>query len=680
MKTRNKPSIGTPQRTPAIPLQGGMRRVVIENVTPEIDAGRFPIKRIIGDTVSVEADIFTDGHDAISCVLQSRKESASQWTEAFMDSLGNDRWRMAFRVDELGRYRYAIVAWVDPFKTWRRDLITRIEAGLDVRIDLLVGVRLLKDARTRASARDAPLLLSWVEALSAAAGTEVATRAANDKDLTSLMQRCTSRDQATTYDNNLSVVVDREKARYSTWYEMFPRSRWTNDAHPGTFKECEARLSYVAALGFDVLYLPPIHPIGQSHRKGKNNAIQAAPGDPGSPWAIGSVEGGHTSVHPQLGTLEDFRRLVSKSAACGVEIALDLAFQCAPDHPYVKQHPEFFRLRPDGTVQYAENPPKKYEDIYPFDFESQHWPQLWEELLGVAKFWVSQGVRIFRVDNPHTKPFAFWEWLITKLKEENPDVLFLSEAFTRPKVMYQLAKLGFTQSYTYFAWRNTKWELRQYFTELTQTAVSEFFRPNLWPNTPDILTEYLQSGGRPAFMIRLALAATLGANYGIYGPAYELFENRPREIGSEEYLNSEKYEVKQWDIDRADSLKDFIARVNRIRRENPALQRDTRLKFHDVDNDQLVCYSKSNDTLTNVIVIAVNLDPFHAQTGWTTLQLDALGVSPDETFQVEDLLTGARYLWRGPRAFLEINPATMPAQIFSVRRRIRTEREFDYYV
>ncbi|HEY3198438.1 MAG TPA: alpha-1,4-glucan--maltose-1-phosphate maltosyltransferase [Nitrospirales bacterium] len=680
MASPKKQPPSTPEGTPTGVLQDGRRRVVIENVTPEIDAGRFPIKRIVRDTVSVEADIFADGHDALSCILQFRKDSAVQWTEAFMDPLGNDRWRMEFRVDETGRYRYAIVAWVDPFKTWRRDLITRIKAGLDISVDLLVGARILKEASRRASAQDAPTLLAWVDTLTAPASAEETSRAANDPDLTLLMQRYSSRDHATTYDKNLAVVVDREKARYSTWYEVFPRSRWANDAHPGTLRDCETRLSYIAALGFDVLYLPPIHPIGRSHRKGKNNAIQAAPDDPGSPWAIGAVEGGHKSVDPQLGTLEDFRNLVRKCADCGLEIALDLAFQCSRDHPYIKEHPEFFRLRPDGTVQYAENPPKKYEDIYPFDFESEHWPQLWEELLGIVNFWISQGVRIFRVDNPHTKPVSFWEWLITKVKADNPDVLFLSEAFTRPKVMYGLAKLGFTQSYTYFTWRNTKSELREYLTELTKTVVSEFFRPNLWPNTPDILPEYLQSGGRPAFMIRLALAATLGASYGIYGPAYELCENRPREAGGEEYLNSEKYEVKQWDIDRADSLKDFIGRVNRIRRDNPALQRNTRLTFHDVDNNQLMCYSKSSDDLTNVIVIAVTLDPFHTQTGWTTLQLDALGVSPDEPFQVEDLLTGTRYFWKGARTFLEINPGTLPAQIFSVRRRTRTERQFDYYV
>ncbi len=667
----------------------GRRRVIIKNVTPEIEGGRFPVKRIVGEMVKVEADIFTDGHDALTCVLQYRKETslpeetalALEWREAFLDPLSNDRWRSAFQVDQPGRYQYAISAWVDPFKTWRRDLIARLEAGQDIRVDLLVGARLIKEAGGRASAEDSLKLLAWADTLSVKGSLENAMKATQDEDLRLLMQRYSSREHATTYDKNLSVVVDQKNAQYSTWYEMFPRSQWTsNRREHGTFKDCEARLPYIAALGFDVLYLPPIHPIGRTHRKGKNNSTTALPGDPGSPWAIGSDDGGHTGVHPELGTLEDFRSLVSKSAEYGIKIALDVAFQCSPDHPYVKQYPEFFRRRPDGQVQYAENPPKKYEDIYPFDFESAQWPKLWQELLNVVNFWIAQGVRIFRVDNPHTKPFPFWEWLITKVKHEHPDIIFLAEAFTRPKVMYHLAKLGFTQSYTYFSWRNTKWELTQYFTELTRTEVAEFFRPNLWPNTPDILTEYLQAGGRPAFMIRLALAATLGASYGIYGPAYELCENRPRESGSEEYLDSEKYEVKQWDIDHPRSLKDFITRINRIRRENPALHSDSRLQFHDVDNDQLLCYSKSSDDLTNVVLTVVNLDPFHSQAGWTSLQLEALGVGPDQGFQAEDVLTGTRYLWRGTKNFVEINPATMPVQIFRLRRYLRTERHFDYYM
>jgi starch synthase (maltosyl-transferring) len=474
--------------------------------------------------------------------------------------------------------------------------------------------------------------------------------------------------------------VDREKARFSAWYELFPRSCATVPEQHGTFKDCEALLPYVAAMGFDVLYLPPIHPIGQTHRKGKNNTPVAAPDDPGSPWAIGSEAGGHKAIHPQLGTLEDFRRLIARAGQYGVEIAIDLALQCSPDHPYVHEHPEWFRWRPDGTVQYAENPPKKYEDIYPFAFETTHWPQLWKELKSVVLFWIEQGVGIFRVDNPHTKPFRFWEWLIGEVKAAHPEVIFLAEAFTRPKIMYHLAKLGFTQSYTYFAWRHTQAELTQYFTELTQTPVREYLRPNLWPNTPDILTEYLQFGGRPAFMLRLVLAATLGASYGIYGPAFELCEHLPREAGSEEYLDSEKYALRHWNYEREDSLKDLMARVNRIRRENPALQSDWSLRLHPTDNTQLLCYSKQSDDGANVIIVVVNLDPYHTQAGWVELPLSTLGLEPHQPYQVHDLLGEARYLWHGPRNYVELNPQGVPAAILRVRRRVRTEREFEYYL
>jgi starch synthase (maltosyl-transferring) len=433
-------------------------------------------------------------------------------------------------------------------------------------------------------------------------------------------------------------------------------------------------------MGFDVLYLPPIHPIGRSHRKGKNNAPSAGPHDPGSPWGIGAAEGGHKAIHPQLGTPEDFRRLVANAREHGIDIALDLAFQCSPDHPYVQDHPQWFRWRPDGTVQYAENPPKKYQDIYPLEFQTEHWQELWEELKSVVLFWIEQGVRIFRVDNPHTKPFHFWEWLIREVKRLHPEIIFLAEAFTRPKVMYYLAKAGFTQSYTYFAWRNTKAELTQYFTELTQTEVREFFRPNLWPNTPDILTEYLQLGGRPAFMARLVLAATLGASYGIYGPAFELGEHQPREPGSEEYLDSEKYEIKHWAIDRPDSLRDFIGRVNRIRRENPALHSHGGLRFHPVDNEQLICYSKQTEDASNIILVIVNLDPHHTQSGWVDLPADLQAERPAAPYQVHDLLSDGRYLWHGSRNFVELIPQVVPAHIFRIRHRVRTERDFEYYM
>ena len=661
--------------------QGSIARVVIEGVRPEIDGGRFPIKRTIGDNVLVEADIFADGHDAFSAVLLYRKATASKWVEVPMKPLVNDRWQGMFTVTDLGHYQYTLMAWIDGFRSWRRDLKKKIEAEQDVAVDLLVGAELIKEAGKRSTGRDAEQLKTWANILRASQKSTVDKgRLALGEEVAELMAKYPNRRSPSIYPKELVVVVDRERARFSAWYEMFPRSCISQAGTHATFKDCEARLPYITAMGFNVLYFPPIHPIGRTHRKGRNNAACAGPDDPGSPWGIGSEEGGHKAVHPELGTLEDFRRLVVKAREVGIEIALDVAFQCSPDHPYVKEHPEWFRLRPDGTVQYAENPPKKYEDIYPFDFETPRWQELWEELKSVVLFWSEQGIRIFRVDNPHTKPFSFWEWLIAEVKKVYPDVIFLSEAFTRPKIMYSLAKLGFSQSYTYFAWRNTKWEVTQYFTELTQTEVLEYFRPHLWPNTPDILTEYLQSGGRPAFMARLVLAATLGASYGIYGPAFELCENRPRSPGSEEYLDSEKYEIKNWDIERPDGLKAFIALVNRIRRENPALQRDWSLRFHHVDNDQLICYSKQTEDLTNIILVVVNLNPYYTHSGWVDLDLDSLKLEQERPYQVHDLLTGARYLWHGPRNYVELNPSVVPAHIFRFQRRIRTERDFDYYM
>ncbi len=648
---------------------------------PEIDGGRFPIKRVHGEQVIVEADAFSDGHDMLSCILLYRHEDAATWNELRMESLGNDRWRGAFRVFDIGIYRYTVMAWIDRFGSWRRDLAKKVEADQDVTIDLLVGAELVEHASQQASGNAAQELRTAVRKLREEHhGAEERVQVALDDDLAATVQEYADRSLATTYGKDLTVVVDRERAYFSTWYEMFPRSCASSPGRHGTFKDCEARLPYVAAMGFDVLYLPPIHPIGSTHRKGRNNVSAAGPDDPGSPWGIGSAVGGHMAVHPDLGTLEDFRRLVAKARESDLEIALDIAFQCSPDHPYVRRHPEWFRQRPDGTVQYAENPPKKYQDIYPLDFETEHWQALWEELKGVVLFWIEQGVRIFRVDNPHTKPFCFWEWLIGEVRRTHPEVIFLAEAFTRPKPMYNLAKRGFTQSYTYFAWRNSKEELTQYLTTLTQSEVREFFGPSLWPNTPDILTEYLQLGGRPAFMTRLVLAATLGASYGIYGPAFELCENRPREPGSEEYLYSEKYEIRQWDIDRPDSLKDFIGRVNRIRRENPALQRNWSLCFHAVSNDQLICYSKHTEDHSNIILVVVNLDPHHTQSGWVELATEALDLPLDGDYQVHDLLGESRFLWHGQRNYVELNPGVVPAHIFRLRRRVRTERDFEYYM
>jgi starch synthase (maltosyl-transferring) len=494
------------------------------------------------------------------------------------------------------------------------------------------------------------------------------------------MEVCPEKEFVTAYEKELPVVVEREKARFSTWYEMFPRSCAGRRGDHGTFEDCERILPYVASMGFDVLYFPPIHPIGFSNRKGKNNSPAAEPGEPGSPWAIGSELGGHKAVHPDLGSLNDLRRLMQKAAEHGIEIALDLAFQCSPDHPYVREHPEWFRSRPDGTLQYAENPPKKYEDIYPIHFETDGWQELFMELKSVVLFWIEQGIRIFRVDNPHTKPFVFWEWLIREIKKDCGEVIFLSEAFTRPKVMYRLAKLGFSQSYTYFAWRNTKGEITRYFQELTGKEIREFFRPNLWPNTPDILTEFLQTGGRPGFMSRLALAATLGASYGIYGPAFELCEGRPREVGGEEYLDSEKYEIKTWNLKDPLSLKDFIARVNRIRKENPALQSNETLRFHECDSDRILCFSKHTEDFSNVIFVVVNLDPHHTHGGWVHFPVEEMGLESRQGFQVHDLLSDARFLWHGSRNYLEIDPRICPAFIFRLRRRLRTERDFDYFM
>jgi starch synthase (maltosyl-transferring) len=477
----------------------------------------------------------------------------------------------------------------------------------------------------------------------------------------------------------LAVEVERERARFSSWYELFPRSAAPTPGVHGTFADCEARLPYIAAMGFDVVYLPPIHPIGLTERKGPNNRARASDTDVGSPWAIGSEAGGHKDVHPALGTLDDFRHLVARAEELGMEVAIDLALQCSPDHPYVRQHPEWFLHRPDGSIQYAENPPKKYQDIYPFNFECDAWRELWAELKSVVDFWIAQRVRIFRVDNPHTKPFAFWEWLIVEVRRAHPDVILLAEAFTRPGPMYRLAKLGFSQSYSYFTWRNTKAELTEYFTELNESPLAEFFRPNLWPNTPDILTEYLQFGGRAAFMVRLVLAATLGASYGIYGPAFELMEHVAREPGGEEYADSEKYELRHWDLERADSLRDFITRMNRIRLDNAPLQSNRKLKFHAINNDALIAYSKTSADGSHAVLVVVNLDPHHGQAGSVEVDLATLGLSAEQPFQAHDLLSGARYLWKGARNYVALDPERSPAQIFRIRHHVRSERDFDYF-
>jgi len=658
----------------------GRRRVIIEGIMPQVDCGRFPAKRTLGDLVRVEADIFTDGHDAIAASLLAHREGSDEWTEIPMKPLVNDRWEASFRVAELGRYGYKLQGWVDHFETWRRDLLKRIKVESDAPVDYLIGADLVSGAADRATGGDAKWLRERAGVLRSAKPPGELRIHATDPMLHEMALRYPDKRFVTESGPELTIVVDPVRARFSSWYEFFPRSTAEKPGAHGTFADCEKRLPYIAQMGFNVVYLPPIHPIGISFRKGRNNNPEAQPGDFGSPWAIGAKEGGHKEILSDLGTPEDFKRFVGTAEGLGLSVALDIAFQVAPDHPYVKKHESWFKKRPDGTIQYAENPPKKYQDIYPFDFESDDWKGMWEELKSVFEYWIGMGVTIFRVDNPHTKAFPFWEWVIAEIKRDHPEVLFLAEAFTRPKIMYRLAKLGFSQSYTYFPWRNGKQEITAYLTELAQTPVREFFRPNQWPNTPDILTEFLQMGGRPAFVIRLLLAATLGANYGIYGPAFELQENRPVKHGSEEYLNSEKYEIRHWDLERPDSLRDLIARVNGIRNENAALQNDWSLRFHSTDNEQLICYSKESDDRSNLLVTVVNLDPHHTQTGFATLPLDELGIPPDRGFEAEDLLTGERYLWQGSRNYIELNPSKLSGHILKIHRTMRVETDFEYFL
>ena len=658
----------------------GRERVVIESVAPNIDGGRFPIKRVRGDEVIIEADVFADGHDVVAGTLCVRKGGARTWIESRMVALGNDRFRGTFVVSELGLYGYTVRGHIDRFASFCLELSRRPLEDPDLGSAFAYGATLIAEAAECADRGgvevDAKALREAARLLRSN-GTVSAKRAvALDSVLAERVYRFADRRHEATFERELMVSVDPERARSSAWYEFFPRSFGPRQR---AFKGADAMLAYIAGMGFDVVYLPPVSPIGEHLRKGPNNSQTAAPADVGSPWAIGSVRGGHKAIAPELGTLADFRDFCKKAASYRLEVALDIAFQCAPDHPYVHEHPEWFRHRPDGTIQYAENPPKKYQDIYPLDFETEDWEALWQELRDVLLFWIEQGIRLFRVDNPHTKAFPFWEWVIAEVKNRHPDVLFLAEAFTRPKVMHRLAKLGFSYSYTYFTWRNAKHELTEYFTELTRGPGREYFRPHVWPNTPDILPAHLQYAPRSAFEARLVLAATLCANYGIYGPAFELMENIPRSAESEEYQDSEKYQLRTWATDRDDSLRDLVALVNRIRRENRALQDDRGLEFHAIDNDKLICYSKATSDGESVILVVVNLDPYHRQSGWLSWTADRAAGSYEQPVQMHDLLSEARYLWSGGRHFIELSPERIPAHIFRVRRHTSSENNFDYY-
>ena len=639
--------------------------VIIENVYPEIECGRYPVKREVGDRFEVRADIFKEGHDVLSAVVKSREKGSRKWTETPMEPLnpGLDLWSGSFVLPENTRYEYTIEAWHDEFETWRRDVGKKVDDGQFVELELIEGRALVEKASKRSKDKALAQTLAGFDA----AGYEGRLAILRSEEVRDLMRRHPDRSSSTTYGKKLEVIVDRERARYGAWYEMFPRSQGTEPGRSATFREAEERLPEIAEMGFDVVYLTPIHPIGTTNRKGRNNALVAGPDDPGSPYGIGSGEGGHKSVHPDLGTLEDFRRFVEAAGERGMEVALDVAIQASPDHPYIKEHPEWFKFRPDGTIKYAENPPKKYQDIVNVDFESEDWENLWHEWRDVFLFWIEQGVKIFRVDNPHTKPFPFWEWCIAEVWKQHPDVIFLAEAFSRPRIMQNLAKLGFAQSYTYYTWRNEKWEIIEYLTELAHEEPSEYMRPNFFPNTHDILPHVLQFGGRPAFLMRLALAATLSPTYGIYS-GYELCENTPRgERGATVYYqDSEVYEYKVWDWDRPGHIKDYVRRINRIRRENSALHYLKNLTFHEAQNDSVLFYGKTAGE--NAVFTAVNLDPHAPHDAHVHFPLWEIGIGEDETYVVEELISGRRLQAQGGWFWVRLMPWSNPVEIFRVKK------------
>ncbi|HBG26879.1 MAG TPA: alpha-1,4-glucan--maltose-1-phosphate maltosyltransferase [Phycisphaerales bacterium] len=650
----------------------GKKRVIIERLEPQINNGTFSIKRVVGEKVIVTADIFTDGHDLISAELLYRHKSSSDWRYSPMTAVVNDEWTGSFEVRELGIYFYTVCGWVDYFSTWLVDFTKKFENGQEITVDLRIGMQHLQKMLEMAGEEDKAKIRYLTDMLNNPVDIKEIITILSGKEVKEMVAKYHDEAKVSQYPSELKVSVSRAKAAFSSWYEFFPRSF-------RTFGQCEKFLPEIQKMGFDVVYLPPIHPIGMTKRKGKNNSVVSLPEDPGSPWAIGSKEGGHKAIHPDLGTFEDFQNFIKAAERHNIEIAIDLAFQCSPDHPYEKQHPQWFKWRPDNTVQFAENPPKKYEDIIPLNFESDEWQNLWQELKSIVVFWIEKGIKIFRVDNPHTKPFVFWQWLISEIKNQFPDVIFLSEAFTKPKPMQRLAKLDFDQSYTYFTWRNTKYELEQYMTELTATELAEYMRPNFWPNTPDILPEYLQYGGRAAFIIRLVLAATLSSNYGIYGPAYELCINQAIE-NKEEYYNAEKYEIKKWDINQPGNIKALIERVNKCRNENPALQSTRNLKILKINNDAIISFCKATEDLSNVLIVLVNLDPYHRQSGVLQLPIHELGIEQTKPYLLHDLLSSDKYIWQGELNYIELDPQLAPAHILRLHKHLRRETDFDYFI
>ncbi len=678
--------------------------MVIERVSPLLDGGRFSVKSLPGDVIAVEADIFADGHDYLAARLLFKHADDTDYREMAMTLLGNDRWGASFVVEQTGRYDYTIEAWVDHLATWQHEVHLKVADGQRITSELLAGAQLIDGMLARAEAANTTTLPATKALKSkglkkadehAAVSTDAhpdvralremavlfragakpsaideyneAVSLAESEQFAHYTKAYPERQHLARYQPVLGVEVDRAKAGFSTWYCLFPRSASREENKHGTFKDVEALLPRIADLGFDVLYLPPIHPIGTAHRKGKNNSVACEPGEPGVPYGIGSEAGGHDAIHAELGTVDDFKHLIAIAKNYGMEVAMDLAIQVSPDHPWAKDHPEWFRKRPDGTIQYAENPPKKYQDIYPVYFETDDWQNLWLEMRRVLLTWGSWGVRIIRVDNPHTKPFAFWEWVIAEVKQEYPDMLFLSEAFTKPKVMQELAKRGFAQSYTYYTWRNTKADLEAYMTELTQKnapdSMAYYFRPNFWPTTHDINPYSLHSGHEPEFLIRYFMAATLSSNYGIYGPSFELMEHE-RFPNKEEYLNSEKYEIRLWDWEHTNKLTYLIGLTNRIRHENAALQQTNNIRFCAVNDDAIMAYLKT--TGDNRLLIIVNTDAYNRRAGMVQVPIWEFGIGHDQPYQVRDLLTNAQYTWQGEQNYVELDPYVLPMHLFKI--------------
>jgi starch synthase (maltosyl-transferring) len=643
----------------------GKKRIVITRIGPQVEGGKYPAKAVVGDEVVISASIFTDGHDEIGACALIRQKPEKQWKELPMKLVDNDCWQAAFHPDKPGHYSFQVLGWIDHYTTWQKGLLKKNAAAQDISVELQIGRKLIADTAARAAAKDKVALTRYLERLDEGIAGSDTLQICSEDVLLTLMHRNRNKAMVTTYPQVFDVEVEVKRASFSSWYELFPRSAATEPGRHGTFRDVIRLLPRIEAMGFDTLYMPPIHPIGELKRKGKNNSLNATTEDPGSPWAIGSRLGGHKAIHPELGSLADFQALVKEARKRNIEVALDIAFQCAPDHPYVKEHPQWFNWRPDGTVQYAENPPKKYEDILPFNFETDDWEALWQELKSVILYWIEQGVKVFRVDNPHTKSLAFWEWAINEVRGQYPETIFLAEAFTRPRIMEHLAKTGFNQSYTYFTWRNTREELQEYLTELTTTELRYYFRPNFWPNTPDILPPELTAGGETAHIIRLILAATMSSSYGVYGPVYEYAMTEPMP-GKEEYIDNEKYEIRHWKWDEYTRIGEIMTRLNRIRKTNAALHATNNIVFAETTNDQIICYCKSDKQTGNLLVIVVNLDPMNTHAAEVKLPLKKLGLLPGVPYKAADLLSGDTFYWQESWNYVELRPYEMPAHILHI--------------